>query len=116
MTDLRARGSRAVVIGVSTYNSGALADVPAIADTVSDLRQALIERCGMARERIRFLADPGDAREVESALVSDAQRTSGVLLVYYVGHGLIGPRGELYLANGKDGPGPRAAGAHRDLL
>ncbi|HUN36614.1 MAG TPA: substrate-binding domain-containing protein [Trebonia sp.] len=110
MTDLRALGSRAVLIGVSTYTSDALADVPAIADTVSDLRQALIDRCGMARERIRFLADPGDARELESAIVWEAQRTSGVLLVYYIGHGRIGPRGDLYLAVGRTDPSPGQLG------
>ena len=55
MTDLRTPGSRAVLIGASTYASNDLADVYAVADTVSDLRQALIYRCGMARESIRFL-------------------------------------------------------------
>ena len=110
MTDLKALGSRAVVVGVSTYHSDDLSDVPAIPDTVSDLRQALIDRCGMARERVRLLADPGDARELESALVWEAQRTSGVLLVYYVGHGLIGPRGDLYLAVGRTDPAPGQLG------
>jgi len=104
--DLRTHGSRAVVIGPSTYDSGGLADVPAVTDTASALRQALIDPCGMTRESIRFLADPADAREVGSVLVTEAMRTQGVLVVYYVGHGLVGDGGELYLAVGGTNPDP----------
>jgi hypothetical protein len=104
VTDLRASGSRAVVIGASSYLSGELANVPAVLDTVSDLRTALIERCGMARDAIRFMPDWPDAASVGSALAREAERTEGVLLVYYAGHGLVSQRGELYLAMGETDP------------
>jgi hypothetical protein len=64
MTDLRTPGSRAVLIGASTYASNDLDNVYAVADTVSDLRQTLIDQCGMARESIRFLSDWEDAHAV----------------------------------------------------
>jgi hypothetical protein len=106
VTDLRVPGSRAVVIGASSYLFSELANVPAVLDTVSDLRTALIERCGLARDAIRFMPDWPDAASVGSALAREAERTEGVLLVYYAGHGLVSQRGELYLAMGETNPAP----------
>jgi ABC-type phosphate transport system substrate-binding protein len=98
MTDLRTPGSRALLIGPSKYDSDELLDVPAVLDTLYGLRNALVSQCGMANEDITFLLDPREAHEVATVLAQEAQRTRGVLLVYYVGHGRPGPEAELYLA------------------
>ena len=107
MTDLRTPRSRAILIGPSKYESDNLDDVPAIANTLFKLREALIEQCGMKSEDITFLLDPQEAHKVGSILAEEAQRTRGVLFVYYVGHGLVGPQGELYLAVQKTRKTPR---------
>lgn len=106
MTDLRGPGSRAILLGASSYDSDQLADVPAVVDTVNDLRTALIQRCGMSRESITDLRDRTDAHQVMAAVAREAQRTTGVLLVHYVGHGLTGQHGELYLSVGGTDPAP----------
>jgi ABC-type phosphate transport system substrate-binding protein len=98
MTDLRTPGSRALLIGPSKYDSEELLNVPAVLDTMYGLRNALVSQCGMANEDITFLLDPREAHEVATVLAQEAQRTRGVLLVYYVGHGRPGPEAELYLA------------------
>jgi uncharacterized caspase-like protein len=103
VTDLRTPGSRAILIGASTY--GSLTDLPAVADTVFDLRRALIERSGMARESIKVLLDPAGTVEVVSALAREARDARGVLVVYYAGHGLAGLHGDLYLAVARTDPG-----------
>lgn len=105
MTDLREPGSRAILIGASRYDSDKLADVTAVVDTVNDLRTALIDRCGMRRENIIDLRDAADATKVMAAVAKEAQRTRGILLVYYVGHGLT-HRGDLYLSVGGTDPAP----------
>ena len=104
VTDLRAPGSRAILIGASAYESRTLADLPAVADSVEGLRMALIERCGMNRESISFLLNPVGAGEVWPVLDRAAGSTQGVLMVYYAGHGLVGSGGELYLAVGRTDP------------
>ncbi len=99
-------GSRAVVIGASSYVCEDLGNVPAVMDTVSDLRQALIDRCGIPRDRVRFMPDWPDASSVGAALAREAERTEGVLVVYYAGYGLIGRGSEFYLAVGQTDPAP----------
>jgi hypothetical protein len=103
VTDLREPGSRAILLGASDYG-GKLPDVPAVVDTLNDLRTALIERCGMDRESISDLRGRHNADQVMAAVAEEAQHTKGILLIYYVGHGLTGDGGELYLSVGDTDP------------
>jgi Caspase domain len=96
---LRSPGTRAVLIGTGAHPAGSgLPDVPAVATTLADLEQALLSRCGMAGGTVRVLVDPRSPLDVGRVLAESAQQAQDVLLVCYVGHGLVSPGGELYLA------------------
>ncbi|WP_327364393.1 MULTISPECIES: caspase, EACC1-associated type [unclassified Streptomyces] len=98
MTDLSGAGVRVLLIATATHEGPLLTSVPAVATSCQDLRTALIERCGVRPDRLRTLLDPADARTMARAVTEEAQRADTVLLVYFIGHGLLGPDGELYLA------------------
>ena len=96
---LSSPGTRAVLIGTGVHATGSgLPDVPAVGNTLTDLEQVLIQRCGMAEGNVRVLADPLSPLEVGLALAQSAKQAQDVLLVCYVGHGVVSPGGELYLA------------------
>ncbi|MGH3771961.1 MAG: caspase, EACC1-associated type [Pseudonocardiaceae bacterium] len=96
---LSSPGTRAVLIGTGTHAAGSgLPDVPAVEATLADLKRVLTQRCGMDEGNVRVLADPVSPVEVGRVLTESAQQDQDVLLVCYVGHGLVSPGGELYLA------------------
>jgi ABC-type branched-subunit amino acid transport system substrate-binding protein len=102
VTDLRAAGSRAVLIGTgcATGGSGAvgLAGVPAVAATVTDLATTLVDRCGMTAGNVRVVLDPALPFGVGEALAEETRRAEDALLIYFCGHGLVSLDGTLYLA------------------
>ncbi|MEU0485700.1 caspase family protein [Streptosporangium sp. NPDC006013] len=63
-----------------------------------DLGRCLVERAGLAPAYLTTLLDPADPQEVGAAVVEAARQADGVLVVYYVGHGLVSARNELYLS------------------
>jgi WD40 repeat protein len=92
-------GVRAVLVGTGTHApESPLPAVPAAADTVRDLAKVLFERCGLAEDSTSVLVDPSGPEEVGRTLTEAAKEAIDVLLFYYVGHGLISPGCELYLA------------------
>ncbi|GAA0428055.1 hypothetical protein Acor_66950 [Acrocarpospora corrugata] len=92
-------GARVLIVGSGTYAAGStLTTVPAIPDTVADLGRCLVERSGLDPSHLTTLVDPQDPREFARALARTAGEASEVLVVYYVGHGLVSPRNELHLA------------------
>ncbi|MET8539994.1 hypothetical protein ABZW03_04960 [Kitasatospora sp. NPDC004799] len=92
-------GARALVIGTGTHVPGSvLPDVPAAAETVRAVAQALVDHCGLAPEHVRTLVDPENPVELGEELTLAAESADSVLLVYYVGHGLVDEHRELYLA------------------
>ncbi|WP_432014541.1 caspase, EACC1-associated type [Streptomyces cucumeris] len=96
--------SRVVLIGTSTYTDPELPDLPAVRRTVRDLEATLTDTAyGAVRpEHCTVLLDSGDLDEVGDALWEAAHRAEDLLLVHYVGHGLIGPkRHDLYLSLAK---------------
>jgi hypothetical protein len=100
MTDLSDAGVRVLVIATATHRGPSL---PSVAHTVDDLRMALVQRCGVRPDCLRVILDPPDAQAMAVAISEEAQRAETVLLFYFIGHGLLGPGGELYLAaNGTD--------------
>ncbi|TCO55723.1 WD40 repeat protein [Actinocrispum wychmicini] len=86
-------------MGTWTHDAASgLPSVPAVPGTLADLGQTLVERCGLRADALCFVRDSGSPTDMGIALAEQAERAEGVLLVYYVGHGLVSPGGELYLA------------------
>lgn len=98
MTDLSGVGVRVLLIATATHHGPTLSSVPSIVRTFEDVRMVLMQRCGVRVEGLRPLLDPPDARTMALAVAEEAQRAETVLLVYFIGHGLLGPDNELYLA------------------
>ncbi|MEV6310060.1 hypothetical protein AB0M10_15855 [Streptomyces sp. NPDC051840] len=96
---LAAPGARAVLYGTGCHVRGSeLPDLPSVDTTLDDLRRTLIDVCGMDPGRVvRIPADAG-AAEVVDAVEETSAAGGGPVLFYYVGHGLLGPRDDLYLA------------------
>ncbi|WP_185932927.1 caspase, EACC1-associated type [Streptomyces sp. WAC 01325] len=92
--------SYAVLIGASAYRSAQLADLPAVRNNLYDLAAVLTDPAlgGLPVSRCVVLPDPADARTVYRALRQYAAAAQDTLLVYFAGHGLTGPRNELYLS------------------
>ncbi len=91
--------SRAILIGVSAYED---AEFPSIAAARNSLRavRTLLEDlglCGWPRERITEITNPWSAAELAGQVADLAEETTGVLLLYYVGHGVLTDQGELCL-------------------
>lgn len=98
-TALASRGSRALIVGSGHHVPGsALPDVPAVDATVRELGRILVERCGLRPDHLRSLTDPRGPDAVGTALSEVASEATDVLLLYYVGHGLVSSGNELYLA------------------
>jgi hypothetical protein len=96
---LSSTGAQAVLIGTGTHlpRSG-LPDVPAVSTTLADLKQALVRQCGMVDSNVRVLADPLLPLDVGRAVTDSAKQAKDVLLIYYIGHGMVSPSGQFYLA------------------
>ncbi|MEU5692290.1 hypothetical protein [Actinosynnema sp. NPDC020468] len=98
MAELSGEGVRVLLIGTASHQG---AD-PVVADSVvrafRELRTVLVERCGVAAERVRAVLDPADARSAARIVVEEARAAESVLLVYFVGRCVVDGDGELYLA------------------
>lgn len=91
--------ANAVVLlcGTGRHDAGSkLPDIPAVGSTLTGLSEVLTERCG-AREVTTKLNLP-TLSELGDAIIKAARRADNILLIYYVGHGLVGDDGTLYLA------------------
>jgi CheY-like chemotaxis protein len=92
--------SRAVLIGTGRYADDKLPDLPVVGRTIADLAAALTDPVyGVVPENhCTVLEDQGDIRLIGRHLRSAARSAEDLLLVYFVGHGLVGGRRhELYL-------------------
>ncbi|MFJ8628878.1 caspase family protein [Kitasatospora sp. NPDC093550] len=91
--------SRAILIGTGTYQRSGFQPLPAALNSLTAVRQVLTDPrlCGWPPDRITAIPDPSDIRELLPQLRELARETRGVLLLYYVGHGVILPRGQLCL-------------------
>ncbi|MEU3751303.1 AAA family ATPase [Streptomyces olivoreticuli] len=98
MTDLSGAGVRVLLIATGTHDGPTLPSVPSVSPTFQALRTALIEQCGVPSDQLREVLDPPDAKTMAQAVAEEAHRADTVLLVYFIGHGLLDVDGELYLA------------------
>ncbi|GCB49157.1 hypothetical protein SNL152K_6491 [Streptomyces sp. NL15-2K] len=89
------------MVGPAYYEDPELTDVPVIANNISDLAQVLTDEKLGGFNPFTCIAVPSTAgvAQVGSALVHAAAEAEDLLLFYYSGHGLLGPRRrELYLS------------------
>jgi hypothetical protein len=89
--------SQAILIGTSRYADSFFPPLPAVANSVRGMRETLTDPalCGWPAERVIAWEDPTDVRPLVRDLRRLARQTLDVLLVYFVGHGTITPRGQL---------------------
>lgn len=93
--------SRVVLIGTSRYADDALPDLPVAGRSITDLAEVLTDPAhGLVPQmHCAVLADEADIRRIGHHLRSAARQAEDLLLVYYIGHGLVGgKRHDLYLA------------------
>ncbi|WP_405944363.1 caspase family protein [Streptomyces sp. NBC_01020] len=115
MTALSGAGVRVLLIGTGTHDGPTLTSVAAVPRAVEALRTRLLDVCGVQPDRLTMAIDLPDAQSMAQAITREAQLAETTLLIYYAGHGLIGPGDELYLAaRGTDALTPGLA-AHQAL-
>ena len=98
MTDLSGDGVRILVLATATHSCSTLPSLATVRRSFEDLTKAFVEKCGASAENVVGLLDPPDARAMATVLAEEAARARSVLVVYFIGHGLRGPGGELFLA------------------
>ncbi|MFC5183428.1 caspase family protein [Actinomadura harenae] len=98
MTDLSR--SRAILIGTAAYADAAFPRLPAAANSLAGMRAVLTDPslCGWPDDRVTVESDPSDWRRLVQRMRVLARGTEDVLLLYFVGHGVMLPHGELSLA------------------
>lgn len=99
-TVLARPGSRVLVVGTATHPAAGsqLPDVPSVGASALDLAAALRDQAGISDEHLTLLVDPADPLVLGQCLGRVAAEATDVLMVYYIGHGLVGDGRELYLA------------------
>jgi Caspase domain len=93
------RDFHAVLIGVSAYEHAEFPPVPAARNSVQAMKALLSDPalCGWLPDQISVIMDPVSASDVAAQIADLAESITGVLLLYYVGHGALSTRGELCL-------------------
>jgi hypothetical protein len=89
-----------VLIGSGTFVSDSLSDYPAISDSISGMASVLTSANGLSLPSAHCTVVPenADARDVGRTLHAASRAATDLLVIYYAGHGIVGKRGELYLA------------------
>jgi len=92
-------GSCAILIGVSAYEYAEFPPIRAARNSLQAMRSLLSDPalCAWAPEQIVVMANPISAADLATQIADLARTTTGVLLLYYVGHGVLTVRGELCL-------------------
>lgn len=92
----------AILIGVSQYRDPSLLDVPAARNSLHAMHRLLTspELCGWSEDQVHVLEDPAGATDLALELHRLAEETTGTLLIYFVGHGVVSKSGALCLAAG----------------
>ena len=92
-------GSRAVLIGVSAYEYAEFPPIRAARNSLEAMHSLLSDPalCAWPQEWITVIANPISGSELAASIADLAEVTTGALLVYYVGHGVLSPGGELCL-------------------
>jgi hypothetical protein len=102
-------GRRAVLIGISAYEDSRFTGLPAARNSVAAMRDLLVDTalCGWPEDSVTLVPNPTSATEVLIRLREISRGAAEVLLVYYVGHGVLSADGQLGLtltSTGYDDP------------
>jgi Caspase domain len=91
--------ARAVLIGVSDYDHPGFPPIRAARNSVQAMSALLADPalCGWSPGQVTVIENPASAADLADQVADLAERTTGVLLLYYVGHGVLSARGELCL-------------------
>ncbi|MEC3955870.1 caspase family protein [Nocardia sp. CDC153] len=82
--------TRAVLIGTAHYDAhSGLDSFPEIARSLSDFAEFLRTHTGIPERHIDVVLDPADGSTIAAAITAAARAATGLLLVYYVGHGVV---------------------------
>ncbi|GAA2158408.1 hypothetical protein GCM10009760_61360 [Kitasatospora kazusensis] len=90
--------SRAILIGTGTYQNTGFPALPAVANSLRGMAGILTELGGWPEDRVTVLEDPKDVRKLVPELRELITQTEGALFLYYAGHGIVLPNGQLCLA------------------
>ncbi len=98
-TDIDFANSRAILLGTSRYTAGfGRTPMPAAANSVDALHDALSGPCGWPAARITRLTDQSSGRPVLARIAPLIHEAGDVLIFYYVGHGQLLVGNDLGLA------------------
>ncbi|MER0247258.1 caspase family protein [Streptomyces sp. HSW2009] len=91
---------RAVVVGTGHHPADSrLASLPSASRSATAVARLLHTACGVAEDRITLITDPDGPTEVLAAVAAAVEAAAGgIVLFCFVGHGLLGPADQLYLA------------------
>ncbi|MET9491183.1 caspase family protein [Nocardia sp. NPDC006630] len=89
-----------MLIGSGTHTQpSAWPDIPAVAGTIADLARTLVARCGVRpEETLISLLDPTDPMRLYAELSVAAHEATDVLVLYYIGHGVLDVDMQLHLS------------------
>ena len=92
-------GSRAVLVGVSAYEYAEFPPIRSARNSLEAMCSLLADPalCAWPPEWITVIANPISAAGLATQIADLAESTTGVLLLYYVGHGVLSASGELCL-------------------
>ena len=91
--------SRAILISNAVFSDAGIEDLPAAGGCAAAMKSLLTgELCGWPAGRVEVLEDVAAWPEMATRLVELTEGVQDVLLIYYVGHGLRVPNGQLALA------------------
>ncbi|OKK04679.1 hypothetical protein AMK26_15305 [Streptomyces sp. CB03234] len=97
--DLAALGAHAILIGTPDHVPGSeLPALPAVTGTLDDLEALLKNACGLRGDRVHRVPADATQGDVVAAVEGAVREATGPILLCYVGHGILGPADELYLA------------------
>ncbi|WP_253886494.1 caspase, EACC1-associated type [Actinokineospora diospyrosa] len=95
--------SRAVLIGTSSYSDDRLPDIPQVGPGLAELSRVFVE-LGLV-EACTVLLDSPSTGALGRGITQAMAGAEDLLLVYYIGHGLIGRAHDLYLGMQDSEPG-----------
>jgi glutamate dehydrogenase len=109
--------SRAILVGNANYRADSgIPELPAAAGSVSAMADLLSsDLCGWPADRIVRLVDVAAPHELARGLAAAVKAVPDVVLLYYVGHGIRTPKGQLALTLGDSDADPPLVG-HTAML
>lgn len=92
--------SKVLLVGTSKFSDSTLSDLPGVANNLADLAELFTSELGtrLPADSCVSMLDELSAVAIGKQLTSLAADAEDLLLVYYAGHGLIGPDGALHLS------------------